>query len=177
MLNRIGAKTYPCFTSTFTGKYSEHSPLDITLSSVSWLNCFIICTNVGGQPLLARIVKSMSLLIVSNALMRSMKAVLKCCLCSMDFSMSWWHINIMSTVVGSALKPHWESGRIWSFRWARSLTKSTFPRILPATSKSCPPTVPTYEFIPYPFKNGDHIALSPAWRNVSTCTASREEVM
>ena len=71
MLKRVGARTHPCFTQFVTGKAMELSPLSCTfVCMLSW-NCLMVEMNFLGEPYFAMILQRLSLLTISNALVRS----------------------------------------------------------------------------------------------------------
>ena len=72
----------------------------------------MLCS-LGGQPIFGRTLKMTSLLIRSNALVRSMKAMYKGICCSLNFSCSCRGEKTMSIVDCSARKPHCDSGRYY----------------------------------------------------------------
>ena len=70
-LNRVGAKTHPCFTPLDTGKGSDTQPFSTTRAIMpSWKDLMML-TNFGGQPSLDRMDHRPSRLTVSNAFVRS----------------------------------------------------------------------------------------------------------
>ena len=70
-LNRVGARTQPCFTPFETGNGSEVSPLSWTLASMPLCSCRTMAMNFLGHPYFAMIPQRPSLLTVSKALVRS----------------------------------------------------------------------------------------------------------
>ena len=72
-LNRVGAKTQPCFTPFVTAKGAEASPLSCTLAIIPSWNWRVMVMNFLGQPYFSMILQRPSLLTVSKALVRSTK--------------------------------------------------------------------------------------------------------
>ena len=66
--------------------------------------------NFAGQPSRESIFHRLSLLAISNALVRSMKATKRPMFCSLHFSWICRSTKIMSVVPLFARKPHWLSG-------------------------------------------------------------------
>lgn len=81
-LNRTGAKTQPCFTPTFTSKNSDWSSPVWTLAFIPSCSCCRTERNLGGTPSLESCFQSISRLMVSKALLRSMKAICRSLRCS-----------------------------------------------------------------------------------------------
>ncbi len=77
MIKSTGAKTQPCFTPTFTSKDSDWSCPVSTLACIPSCSCFRMQRNLGGTPSLERFFQSRSWLMVSKALLRSIKAYVK----------------------------------------------------------------------------------------------------
>ena len=69
MLNRVSARTQPCFTPLTMGKDPEKLQFNLTLCS--WIN---MLRNFGEQPRRSMIIHSSFLLTVSNASVRSTNA-------------------------------------------------------------------------------------------------------
>ena len=132
MLNRVGARTQPCFTPLAIGKGSERSLFNLTWrywSSCSWMTTL---RNFGGQPRRSMISQSPFLVTVSNALVRSTNVTYSPLFCSRHFSWSCLRTKTMSVVPRFALKPHWVSGSWSSAMIDTSLFRSTRAKIFPA---------------------------------------------
>ena len=105
------ARTQPCLTPLRILNASEKLPLNCTVPFMSvWKDSIMLCS-LGGQPIFVRTLnlKRPSLLIRSNALVRSMKAMYKGICCSLHFSCNCRREKIMSIVDHSAWKPHCDS--------------------------------------------------------------------
>ena len=82
MLERVGARTQPCFTLFVTGNESEVSPLSRTVALMPSCNWRTSAVNFLGQPNLSIICHSPSLQTVSNALVTSMNVMKRSSYCS-----------------------------------------------------------------------------------------------
>ena len=134
-LNRVGARTQPCFTPFVTGNESEVSPLSRTMAlipSCNWRTstvCFL------GQPDFSIISHSPFLQTVSNALVKSMNVMKRSSYCSWHFSCSWRAAKIMSTVPRPPRKPHWLSGSRPCSKWTIRRLSITRANIFPAMAR------------------------------------------
>jgi len=158
-LKMTRAKTQLCLTPAKTSNGSDSWPPTVTLADMpSWKACSIR-RKCGGQPNLLRTFHKRSLLTVSKALVRSMKARKRLWCCSRHFSCSRRATKIMSVVPRPRRKPDCDSGITMSTTCVRSLRSITRARTLPATdSKEIPRLLP-------------HSALSPLrWRWWQTYT-------
>ena len=95
--------------------------------------------NYGGQPSRESIFRRPSLLTVSNAMVRSMKATKRPMFCSLHFCWICRSSKIMSVVPLFARKPHWLSGVNSSMMEGMSLFRRMRASTLPAMDRSVMP--------------------------------------
>ena len=81
MLDRVGARTQPCFTPFVTGNESDVSPLSRTEALVPSCNWRTNAMNFMGQPNLSIICHRPSLQTLSNALVKSINVMKRSSYC------------------------------------------------------------------------------------------------
>ena len=131
MLNRVSARTQPCFTPLTMGKEPERSLFNLTWprwSLCSWIT--MLRNFVEQQPRCSMIIHNPFLLTVSDALVRSTNTTYSPFFCSLHFSWTCLRMNTMLALLPLlAHNPHWVSGRWSSARVGINLFKSTRTRI------------------------------------------------
>lgn len=105
--NRVGVTLHPCFTPLLYLMGSDRSLLIISCDCTSVYYAFITWVSLGGQPSFCRMVKRRSWFTQSKALLKSVTAMCRFCLCSLlfsiisvrchrqDFCFSWKLIGIL----------------------------------------------------------------------------------
>ncbi len=126
MLNRVRAKTQPCFMPFSTGKESENAPLSWALACMLPWDPQTMLINFFGQPNFDIISHKPSQLTLSKSFVRFMEVVYKLAFYSWDFSWSWRAAKNMSIVLWPHLKPIWLSGS----RYCSKCSVKQFIRIL-----------------------------------------------
>ena len=130
-----GARTQPCFIPTSTGKLEDWDPAITTWAHMPVWNSCSIAIKVGEQPNLRRMFQRRSRLTVSNAFVRSTKAMHKSWCCSRHFFCSCRTTNIISIVLRPRRNPHCDSGKTRSTMCSRRRVSMILASTLPATER------------------------------------------
>ena len=107
IVNSVGARMHPCFMPFSIVKGCKRSLLCLTwMSWFSW-SWMTMVRSFGQNPCFSRIFQSPVLLIVLNALVRSMKVTCRPFFYFQHFSWICLKAKTMLLVTQSNLKPHW----------------------------------------------------------------------
>ena len=106
ILKSVGAKTQPCLTPMLMSNASDELPSNLTVPrDPSWKDLMKL-RSFGGQPIRCKMSNRPSLLTMSKAFVRSIKAMKRGLCCSQHFSCSCLREKIISTIDQFGRKPH-----------------------------------------------------------------------
>ena len=104
----MAASTQPCFMLLEMSNGSENSTLERTLVMPLWKRQMRLM-DLLKQPCFDSMIESASLLTISNALVRFIKAAYRDIFCLIHFSQSFQTAKIMLKVLQSVWTPHYAS--------------------------------------------------------------------
>ena len=132
MLNRVGARTQPCFTPLMMGKDPERSLFNLSWPCWSLWSWITMMRNFRENPRHSVIILGLFIFTESNALVRSTNAIYNPLFYSLNFSWRCLRTNSTSVVPLLALKPRWAFGT-WSLAMVdTNIFRSTRAMIFPA---------------------------------------------